>query len=68
MITVATLNGCATVIYKQARSQEVRRGGGGGESINTSESIGPNTRAGGGGGGGGAKYEKRDTFGPDAFL
>ena len=54
MITVATsvirLNGCVTVLYrsistyKQARSQEVRRGG----SINTSESIYPgaqNTRA-----------------------
>ena len=37
---------------KLARSQEVRRAGGG-ESINTSESRGPNTRAVGGGGGGG---------------
>ena len=42
------LNGCVTVIYrsvctfKQARSQEVKwGGGGGGKSINTSESIYP---------------------------
>ena len=52
------MHGCVTVIYrsvstyKQARSQEVRRGG----SINTSESIYPGgqirERGGGGGGGG----------------
>ena len=53
------LNGCVTVIYrsvstyKQARSQEVRRGG----SINTSESIYPGGQIRERGGGGGRGRE-----------
>ena len=64
------LNGCVTVIYrsvstyKQARSQEVRRGegGGGGGSINTSESIYPGAQIrerGGGGGGKSVRFPSR---------